>query len=106
MRTDEPHDEFLAVGRPGAHRARLRGLEAVGMLLAGGRDLGSLSVHNAAMIAHTIPLCEMDGAGHFAYASAHLLSHKRDRPLSGRGRLFRDMVLEANDAGPLPLAPE
>ena len=103
-RKDEPHSERLAAGLPGVRRSQAQGLEAVALLLAAGRHVGFLPVHYAAMIAGSVPLCEVEGADHLAYGSAFFLNHERNRPLSAPGRLFRDIVLEARGAEPSAVA--
>lgn len=97
-RKDEPHSERLAADLPGTRRSDARGLEAVALLLAGGRHVGFLPVHYAAMIAGSVPLSEVEGADHLAYGSEFFLNHERNRPLSDPGRLFCRIVLEASSA--------
>lgn len=105
-RLGEPHSERLAAFLPEAQRSEALGLEAVAALVAGGRHVGLLPTHYAALIAPFCPLDEVDAAGHLAYDSPFFLNYERSRPLSAPGRLFRDIVrnVHASEEAPADAA--
>jgi DNA-binding transcriptional LysR family regulator len=96
-RVGDPHSQRLAALLPNATHAVAFGLEAVATLIAGGRHVGLLPTHYAALLEHKCPLQEVKEADHLIYDSPFFLNYERSRPLSAPGRRFRDLVMRCHD---------
>jgi DNA-binding transcriptional LysR family regulator len=91
-RVGEMHSEELVTLLPQARRSVALGLEAVVGLIAGGRNVGLLPTHYAALIEPFCPLDVVPGSGRVSYDSPFFLNYERSRPLSAPSRRFRDLV--------------
>ncbi|TFF23139.1 LysR family transcriptional regulator [Jiella endophytica] len=80
------------------HKAKASGLEAVGMLIAGGRYVGYLPTHFAEVMQARWKLVEVEDATDMRYATTFYLNYERSRPLSAPARCFRDLLLRAHRA--------
>lgn len=100
-RVGDPYSERLAARLPLPHRAVALGLEAVATLIAGGRYVGYLPVHYAALLGASHALSEVTGADELHYSTRFDLNYERSRPLTAPGRRLRDLLCECHRSGPV-----
>lgn len=96
-RAGDPHSQRLAALLPNATHAVALGLEAVATLIAGGRHVGLLPTHYAALLKLKCALEEVKEADHLIYEALFFLNYEHSRPLSAPGRRFRDLVKQCHD---------